>query len=253
MKVMALCLVFLLIPKIYPSNVGVSKTSTISSNDVYVAVSLEGTGLSREVFDLAIKGLRKLESEGQLKNPNIVTIADYSQSSNKKRLYVIDLKNQQLLFNTYVAHGKNTGEEFAKSFSNQEGSLKSSLGFYVTEQTIIGSHTGFALMINGVEKGINDNAVKREIIIHSADYATENFIRQFGRLGRSYGCPVLPPDLIKPIVETIKDGTCLFIYNPDSNYLCASALLTESVNIVQEADLPVIHLNRNIGNKHRYF
>jgi hypothetical protein len=138
---------------------------------------------------------------------------------------VIDLKNKKLLFNTYVAHGRNTGDEYAKSFSNKEGSLKSSLGFYITEQPIVGSHTGFALMINGVEKGFNDNANKRAIIIHAADYATENFIKKYGRLGRSLGCPVLPPDLNKPIIETIKGGTCLFIYNQDNNYICSSSLL----------------------------
>ena len=103
--------------------------------------------------------------------------------------------------------------------------LKSSLGFYVTEQPVVGSHTGFALMINGVEKGINDNALKREIIIHAADYATENFIKKYGRLGRSLGCPALPPDLNKPIIETIKGGTCLFIYNPDKKYIASSFLL----------------------------
>ena len=169
--------------------------------------------------------MKKLEANGQLQNPDILTIADYSQSSNNKRLYVIDLKNKKLLFNTYVAHGRNTGDEFARYFSNKEGSLKSSLGFYVTENPCTGSHTGFSLMINGVEKGINDNAVKREIIIHAADYATENFIKRFGRLGRSFGCPALPPELNKPIIETIKGGTCLFIYNPDNNYIATSSLL----------------------------
>jgi hypothetical protein len=194
-------------------------------DDLYAEVNLADTGLARDVFELAIKGLKKLDTEGKLKNPTIVTIADYSQSSNKKRLYVIDLKDKRLLFNTYVAHGRNTGDEYARSFSNREGSLKSSLGFYVTENPFIGTHTGFALMINGVEKGINDRAVKRAIIIHGADYATENFIKKYGRLGRSLGCPALPPDMNKPIIEKIKGGTCLFIYNPDNKYICSSSLL----------------------------
>jgi hypothetical protein len=193
--------------------------------DFYNEVNLQDSGLSKEVFNLAIKGLSKLEENGKIQNPDIVTIADYSQSSNKKRLYVIDLKNKKLLFNTYVAHGRNTGDEFAKSFSNKEGSYKSSLGFYVTEKPITGSHTGYSLLLCGVEKGFNDNALKREIIIHAADYATENFIKKYGRLGRSYGCPALPPELNKEIIETIKGGTCLFIYNPDNNYLCSSTLL----------------------------
>jgi hypothetical protein len=193
--------------------------------DLYTEVNLADSGLSRDVFELAIKGLKKLDTEGKLNNPNLITIADYSQSSNRKRLYVIDLKDRKLLFNTYVAHGRNTGDEYARSFSNQEGSLKSSLGFYITEKPLVGSHTGFALMINGVEKGINDKAIKRAIIIHGADYATENFIKKYGRLGRSLGCPALPPDMNKPIIEKIKGGTCLFIYNPDNKYICSSSLL----------------------------
>lgn len=197
----------------------------VSKVDIDIAVSLSKTGLSKGVFDMAIKGLRKLDAEKKLTNPTIVTIIDYSQSSNKKRLYVIDLKNRKLLFNTYVAHGLNTGGEYARSFSNKEGSLKSSLGFYITENPFIGSSTGFALTINGVEKGFNDHAAKRAIIIHAAEYATENFIKKYGRLGRSYGCPALPPDMNKPIIECIKGGTCLFIYNPDNNYICSSSLL----------------------------
>ena len=154
-----------------------------------------------------------------------MTIVDYSQSSNQKRLYVIDLKNKKLLFNTYVAHGRKTGEEFAKTFSNCNGSYQSSLGFYITQQTVISPHTGFALTLDGVEKGFNDNACKRAIIMHGADYVSESFIKKNGRLGRSLGCPALPPELNKPIIETIKGGTCLFVYNPDPVYLCRSTLL----------------------------
>lgn len=203
-----------------------AREATIApAEEIYTAINLSGYGLNRTVFDLAFKGLSRLKTEGKVANPNIVTIADYSQSSNNKRLYVIDLTNKKLLFNTYVAHGQNTGDEFAKSFSNKEGSLKSSLGFYVTENPIIGSHTGYALVINGVEKGINDLAEKRAIIIHGADYVSEWFIKKYGRLGRSFGCPALPTELNKPIIDSIKGGTCLFIYNPDSKYLCSSKLL----------------------------
>jgi hypothetical protein len=225
MRKIIIYVLFLLIPAVNNARISEFDTEKVLNIDTYSIVHLVDTGLARDVFDLAIKGLRKLDTEGKLPNPNIVTIADYSQSSNKKRLYVIDLKNKKLLFNTYVAHGRNTGGEYARSFSNVEGSLKSSLGFYITEHPIIGSHTGFALMIEGVEKGFNDNALKRAIIIHAADYATENFIKKYGRLGRSLGCPALPPDLNKPIIETIKDGTCLFLYNPSDSYLCKSSLL----------------------------
>lgn len=216
---------FLLIPVFLDARDSESDTEKIVENDIYTSVNLVDAGLSKDVFNMAIKGLRKLDTNGKLQNPNIVTIADYSQSSNKKRLYVIDLKNKKLLFNTYVAHGRNTGGEFAKSFSNVEGSYKTSLGFYITEHPIIGSHTGFALLIDGVEKGFNDRAVQRAIIIHAAEYATENFIKKYGRLGRSYGCPSLPPEMNKPIIDAIQGGTCLFLYNPDKEYISKSALL----------------------------
>ena len=225
MKLIILGLLLLLIPALNNAGFARFDTEKVFGEDLYTTVNLTVSGLERNIFDLAIKGLTKLDADGKLQNPTILTIADYSQSSNKKRLYVIDLKNKKLLFNTYVAHGRNTGTEFAKNFSNQEGSLKSSLGFYITANPIMGSHTGFSLMIDGVEKGINDHACKRAIIIHGADYATENFIKKYGRLGRSLGCPAIPPDVNKPIIESIKGGTCLFIYNADNKYIQNSALL----------------------------
>ncbi len=225
MKKIIFYLFFLLIPVVNNARVTEVISDETATEDIYTSVKLADTGLTRDVFDLAIKGLKRLDIEKKLNNATIVTIADYSQSSNKKRLYVIDLKNKKLLFNTYVAHGRNTGEEYAKSFSNVEGSYKSSLGFYVTEHPIVGSHTGFSLLIDGVEKGFNDHALQRAIIIHAAEYATENFIKKYGRLGRSYGCPSVPPEMNKPIIDAIKGGTCLFLYNPNKEYISKSALL----------------------------
>lgn len=221
MENMIFFLLVLFLPIVNQTNV----STPDSGSDLFTMANLTECGLTRDVFEMALKGLNKLDTAGKLQNHDIVSIADYSQSSNKKRFYVIDLKNRKLLFNTYVAHGRNTGDEFASSFSNMVGSYKSSLGFYITEQSIIGSHTGFSLMIDGVEKGFNDNAVKREIIIHAAEYATESFIKKNGRLGRSFGCPVLPPDVNKQIIETIEGGSCLFIYNPNEDYICNSTLL----------------------------
>jgi hypothetical protein len=226
MKKSIIYLLFLLIPIVNNARIANYDSNPMNNNeDIYSILKLNESGLSKEIFLLAIKGMNKLSISGKLKNPGIVSIADYSQSSMNKRLYVIDLINKKILFNTYVAHGRNTGDEFAKHFSNVEGSYKSSLGFYITENPVFGSHTGYSLLIKGVEKGFNDNAVKRAIIIHSADYATEKFIKKYGRLGRSYGCPVLPPELNKSIIETIQGGSCLFIYNPDHAYLCKSLLL----------------------------
>ncbi len=193
--------------------------------DVYSFLNLSQLGLSKEAYQFAVKGFDKLKEQGQLLNSSILTIIDFSQSSNNKRMYVIDLYKKALLFNTYVAHGKNTGNEFAEKFSNIPGTFQSSLGFYITENMAIGSKVGLSLILKGIEKGINDKAREREIIIHGADYATEDFIKKNGRLGRSFGCPSLPPDLIKPVAESIKDGTCLFIYKHDDNYIRKSSVL----------------------------
>jgi len=146
-------------------------------NDVYSFLNLSQYGLSNEAYNLAIKGFNKLKESGKLLNTSILTIIDFSQSSNNKRMYVIDLYKKTLLFNTYVAHGRNTGGEFAERFSNVPGTLQSSLGFYITEKMAIGSKVGLSLILKGIEKGFNDKAREREIIIHGADYATEDFIQ----------------------------------------------------------------------------
>jgi hypothetical protein len=198
---------------------------TDAKSDLYAQLKLSQLGLSNEAFELALKGHSKLETEGKLQNLSLLTIIDFSQSSTKKRLYVIDLIKGTLLYNTYVAHGRNTGEEYAKYFSNEEGTHKSSIGFYITENTAKAATVGLSLIIEGVEKGFNDKAMQRAIIMHGADYATEDFIQKHGRLGRSYGCPALPPELIKPVSETIKGGSCLFIYYPDNSYIRHSSLL----------------------------
>jgi len=193
--------------------------------EIYSILNLSGYGLSTEAYRLALKGFEKLKTEGKLLNSSILTIIDFSQSSNKKRMYVIDLVKKALLYNTYVAHGRNTGEEYAERFSNESGTFKSSLGFYITKNIAVGAKVGLSLIIQGIERGFNDKALQREIIIHGADYATEAFIQKNGRLGRSLGCPSLPPDLIKPVSETIQGGSCLFIYHHDDNYIKKSEVL----------------------------
>lgn len=220
-----ICLLILFIPILNRAGFDNPPLNNEETQNLYSFLQLEEKGLSSEAFQLAIKGQGKLAEDGKLKNTGILTIVDLSQSSKNKRLYVIDLEHRSLLFNTLVAHGRNTGEEYATHFSNVNGSYESSLGFYITKQEIWGSKVGLSMVLDGMEKGFNDNAVKRQIIMHGADYATEDFIRKTGRLGRSYGCPSLPPELIKPVVETIKEGTCLFIYYPDKKYISKSSLL----------------------------
>ncbi|MFZ4463978.1 MAG: murein L,D-transpeptidase catalytic domain family protein [Bacteroidales bacterium] len=222
-------LVLFLFPLINTAGSGKLYLVSERKKDLYTVLNLSTFGLSDQVFQLALKGYNKLAAEGKLNKQKFLTIVDFSQSSCKKRMYVIDIQNQTLLFNTLVAHGRNTGDEFAHDFSNKAGTLKSSLGFYVTKDQAIGSTVGLSLILQGVEKGFNDNALNREIIMHGADYATEDYILKNGRLGRSFGCPSLPPDLIKPVVDSIDKGTCLFIYYPDADYLAHSTLLNETL------------------------
>jgi len=218
--------IFILITLPFLDKAGFEELPAVDENEeVYSVLHLADFGLSTEAFRFALRGFERLKKEGKLLNESVLTIIDFSQSSTKKRMYVIDLYKKALLFNTYVAHGRNTGEEYAEKFSNIPGTFQSSLGFYLTENMAIWSKVGLSLILKGLEKGINDKAEEREIIMHGAKYATEEFIHQNGRLGRSYGCPSLPPDLIKPVAETIKNGSLLFIYKPDDNYVHKSQVL----------------------------
>ncbi|WP_298648859.1 murein L,D-transpeptidase catalytic domain family protein, partial [uncultured Proteiniphilum sp.] len=143
------------------------------------------------------------------------------------RMYVLDMAKKEILFVSYVSHGRNSGENYATSFSNRDGSHQSSLGFYRTASTYKGGN-GYSLQLDGLEKGINDKARQRAIVIHGADYCSENVIRSTGRLGRSFGCPALPRELTKPIIDTIKEGSLLFIYADQPEYLATSEVLKEN-------------------------
>lgn len=178
---------------------------------------------SQDVFTKALKGYYKLAESGKIKNEKL-TIVDFSLSSSVPRLWVIDLKEKAVLLQSYVAHGKKTGDEYATVFSNRENSHMSSLGFYSTGETYSGRN-GFSLRLDGLESGINDNARKRAIVIHGADYASQKLVDAQGRLGRSYGCPAVPQEVNKELIELIKDKSCLFIYYPSNDYTNRSKLV----------------------------
>ena len=197
---------------------------TEKANALYDSMQLDLMGLSKQTFDYAMKGFNSLLRSGKLENENIISIVDFSLPSYKKRLFVIDLSLAKVVFNTYVAHGVNSGAAMASEFSNKPESNKSSLGFYETLNTYLGGH-GYSLRLEGLEKGINDNANRRDIVIHGAGYVNEDLIRSQGYIGRSWGCPALPEQLYKPIINKIKDGTCLFIYSPDKSYLSKSRII----------------------------
>jgi len=190
----------------------------------YDALDLASFGLSKPVFNAALKGFNKLMAKGLLNKDSILTICDFSKSSREKRLYVLDLKNMKVLFNTFVAHGRGSGMDYARSFSNKPRSKKSSLGFYITEDTYFGSN-GYSLRLSGVERGYNDKAESRAIVMHGADYVSENFANSTGHLGRSYGCPAIPMGEHKDIIDSVKNGSLIFLYYNDAKYLHSSKLL----------------------------
>lgn len=189
---------------------------------LYQECGLENA-ITFDVFRLAMTGMEHIK---ELQNKKIITIIDFSKSSTQERFFVIDLANKKILYKTLVAHGKNSGENRAESFSNDPGSLKSCLGFFVTAETYNGKH-GYSLSLDGLEPGINDNARMRSIVIHGADYVSATYAEQHGRLGRSWGCPALPLNSSKEIIDHISKGSCIFIYGNDPEYLKASELLNE--------------------------
>ena len=174
--------------------------------DIYTKSNLNDK-LDFTVFNRAMIGYNSFN----LVNKKILTLIDFSKPSTEERLFRIDVENRKLPFQTFVAHGKNSGVNIATQFSNRSGSLKSSLGFFITAETYYGKH-GYSLKLDGMEKGINDNARKRAIVVHGAKYVSDDFIRKYNRLRRSWGCPAVSDDLSKEIIDLIKDGSCLFIY-----------------------------------------
>ena len=188
-----------------------------SIEDLYADMDLAAQGLSYEVFQKALIGYMNLKGRHELSEKPLITILDFEKPSSEKRLWVLDLKARQVLFHTYAAHGRNSGDLFARSFSNINESFMSSLGFYVTGDTYFGKH-GLSLKLEGKDQDFNSKAFDRNIVIHGADYVSDEFIRQYGRLGRSLGCPALPVDQTPAIVEQIKDKTCLYLHAPEKQY-----------------------------------
>lgn len=184
---------------------------------IYEDMDLEKQGLSLKTFDEAIMGYLNMKNAGLLSEKPLLTIVDFDKPSTQKRFWVLDLKNRKVLYNTYVAHGKNSGENHARQFSNTDDSNMSSLGFYVTEDTYFGKH-GLSLKLNGMDQNHNSNAKLRNIVMHGADYVSENFIRQQGRLGRSEGCPAVPMGLHLPIIEKLRDRTVLYLHASGQPY-----------------------------------
>lgn len=195
-----------------------SKTTSIEKK--YKSLQLEGK-LDFKNFEKAIKGFEKISGK---KRGDLIAIIDYTKPSVQERFFLIDLKNEKVLYNTFVAHGKNSGQNETITFSDVPNSYKSSLGFFLTDTTYTGEF-GYSLKLIGLEEGINSNAFDRNIVIHGADNVSQSFIDQFGFLGRTKGCPALPAELTAEIINKIQGGTVVFAVGNDHHYEVMSPLL----------------------------
>jgi hypothetical protein len=195
----------------------------MDSEDMYGAILSQG--LSNKALYNAIEGYSELKEKGSL-DKEVLIVIDYTKSSNHERFFILNMADTSLSHSLLVAHGRNSGNEFATSFSNVSGSYMSSLGFFKTAETYDGKH-GLSLRVDGLEQGINHKARERAIVIHQADYVSLDFAKEHGRIGRSLGCPALPREQYSEVIETIKDGCLLYIYGGDDTYALQSSFLNE--------------------------
>jgi hypothetical protein len=194
---------------------------------IYQTANLQQAGLDINVFQKALTGYINLKKANKLpQNSTVITVVDFTKSSREKRMWIIDMLNDKLLLNTLVAHGQGSGDDMANQFSNTNESHQSSLGFYVTDDVYMGKH-GRSLRLDGLDAGFNSNARARAVVLHAADYVSEGAIAQLGRLGRSFGCPAVAPEVVNLVINTIKGKNMLFINGNDNRY--TSKYLSEEV------------------------
>lgn len=195
-----------------------------SIRSLFHSVGLADVGMAYDVFRYGMIGFYSLKQSGKLSDSNIVSFIDFTKPSTERRFYTVDLDSRTVKFHSLVSHGRNTGENIATSFSNRPHSNQSSLGFYVTGETYVGSK-GYSLRLDGVDDRYNSNMRNRAVVMHDADYVSETWVKKYGRLGRSQGCPALPKEISRKVIDTIKDKTVIFAYFNDPGYLKSSAHL----------------------------
>ena len=228
-----LVLIFILSTFLYFSNAqtGLSKErqlalkkAELNIKELYNELNAAQYDLSFTAFRYAYIGYQTMKKQHRLNNKELFSIIDFTKDCNSKLCYTIDLEKMKIVYYTYVAHGKKSGERMATSFSDAVESNKSSIGFYITGNTYNGGN-GYSLILHGDEKGYNSNLAKRSVVVHAADYANEDYIARNGRMGRSLGCPALPENIYKQVIETIKEKTMIFAYYNDAKYLKTSKYL----------------------------
>lgn len=215
-------------PSLLPEKTKSTNLAVKYMDSVYNRINLSRTGLSKDVFYKAYKGYQHLINEGKVSKADILTIIDYSQSSHNRRLYVINIKTGRLLYNTYVSHGKNSGQEYATRFSNASNSNASSLGFMVTGKTYVG-RAGYSLKLHGMESRFNSNVYNRGVVMHGSDYVNQGRADEGADMGRSWGCPAVPQSLSREIINTLQGGSCFFVYSNNTNYNNTSDIINARV------------------------
>ena len=209
-----------------------AKTTETKSTDPLAATLLrQAPGLRGEVLRLALDATQSASERGLVRRKDILTVIDYSLPSTQPRLFVFDLGKRKLLFRELVAHGKNSGGNLTKFFSNSPGSLATSLGLFVTEDTYMGGN-GYSLRLRGLEEGVNDMALDRAIVMHGASYVSRAAIQALGRLGRSWGCPAVRQEVAKKIINTVRGGSALFAYYPEKRWLQTSEFFRRTSSTV---------------------
>lgn len=197
----------------------------LAAEETFRLLASEAPDLDPEVLEAALSAADCAYRES-LASRDVLSVIDYSLPSTEPRLWVFDLESSELLFHELVAHGVNTGENMATRFSNVEGSRQSSLGLFLTDEPYTGRN-GYSLKLHGLEEDVNHRAWERTIVLHGAWYVSEDFHRQHGRLGRSWGCPAVTPEVAEPLIDTIKEGSLLFVYYPDDDWLATSHYLND--------------------------
>lgn len=192
------------------------------------ALLAQAPDINPAVLKMALGAMQRVSDLGINARLDRLLLIDYTKPSTEPRFWVFDLNAGKVLFRELVAHGKNTGGNMAVRFSNTPGSLMSSLGVFLTANTYFGKH-GYSLRLRGLEEGINDKSMERAIVLHPASYVSEAIVAKLGRLGRSWGCPAVRPEIARQLIDAVRDGAVLFAYYPDEKWLRSSRFISEDL------------------------
>jgi hypothetical protein len=185
------------------------------------AIARLAPAANRQAIEFALSAMRCAQNSGMGVDASRLAFIDYSRPSTEPRLWVFDLRSVRLLYEEVVAHGRGSGENLAKVFSNASGSHASSLGLFLTRETYHGRN-GYSLRMDGLEPGVNDAAMQRAIVMHGAPYVDPLAASKQGRLGRSFGCPAVREAVARGMIDVLKDGQFVFAYYPDADWLSRS-------------------------------